>query len=109
MTNICVTGDTVIDVKFGNGEIDKVQISQIGALLELTPSIKVLSKNIESGEMEWKLITDFGMTDEFAEVYEIEDVNTGKTVKCTGNHKFLTLRGWIEAKDLVESDELVIN
>jgi ribonucleoside-diphosphate reductase alpha chain len=109
MTNICVSGDTLIDIQFENGDIDKVQISQIGALLELSPSIKVLSKNIETGENEWKLITDFGMTEEFAEVYEIEDVNTGRVVKCTGNHKFLTNRGWVEAKDLVESDELVIN
>jgi len=109
MTNICVTGDTLIDIQFETGETDKVQISQIGALLELTPSIKVLSKNTKTGNSEWKLITDFGMTDEFAEVYEIEDINTGKMVKCTGNHKFLTSRGWIAAKDLTESDELVIN
>lgn len=109
MTNICVTGDTLIDIKFENGDTDKIQISQIGTLLKLTPSIKVLSKNIKTNENEWKLITDFGMTDEFAEVYEIEDINSGKIVKCTGNHKFLTHRGWIEAKDLLESDELIIN
>jgi ribonucleotide reductase alpha subunit len=109
MTNICVTGDTLIDVQFLNGDMDKVQISEIGSLLKLTPSIKVLSKNLETKENEWNLITDWGMTDEFAEVYEIEDCVTGKIVKCTHNHKFLTHRGWIEAKDLVETDELVIN
>jgi len=108
MTNICVTGDTLINIKFENDDIDMVQIDQIGALLELSPSIKVMSKNIDTGEDEWNLITDFGMTDEFAEVYEIEDINTNKVVKCTANHKFLTSRGWVKAEDLVETDELII-
>lgn len=108
MTNICVTGDTMVDIQFDNGDADKVQISEIGNLLKLTPSIKVLSKNIKTGKNEWRLITDWGMTDESADVYEIED-SSGKNIKCTADHKLLTQRGWVAAKDLIETDDLIIN
>ena len=108
MTNICVAGDTLINIQFENGDVDQVQISEIGSLLKLTQSIRVLSRNLEKGIDQWKLITDWGMTDDSAEIYEIEDVSTGKIVKCTGNHKFLTTRGWIEANHLVETDKLLI-
>lgn len=44
-----------------------------------------------------------GYTDTLIEI-EMED---GTFVKCTPNHKFLTLnRGWVMAKDLTEADEL---
>lgn len=32
--------------------------------------------------------------------------NFGRDVICTDNHKFLTRRGWVEAKDLKKNDEL---
>jgi hypothetical protein len=37
--------------------------------------------------------------------YEIvmEDDNT---FKCTGNHPFYTQRGWVNAEDLLETDEI---
>ena len=39
------------------------------------------------------------------EEYEIEMEN-GEIFKCTENHPFLTQRGWIEAKDLLETDDI---
>jgi intein/homing endonuclease len=107
MTNICVTGDTLIDIKIGE-EIHKIRIDEVGQLLDLEPEIYVLSKNIKENQDEWKLITDWGLTDESAEVFEIEDSITGKMIQCTGNHKLLTNKGWVEAKDLTEDDCLVI-
>lgn len=38
--------------------------------------------------------------------YEIE-MEDGSIFKCTDNHPFLTNRGWVEAKDLTEDDEIV--
>jgi hypothetical protein len=38
--------------------------------------------------------------------YEIE-MDDGYIFKCTENHPFLTKRGWIEAKDLLPSDDIV--
>lgn len=38
--------------------------------------------------------------------YEIE-MEDGSIFKCTENHPFLTQRGWIEAKDLNEDDDIL--
>ena len=37
--------------------------------------------------------------------YEIE-MEDGSIFKCTDNHPFLTQRGWVEAKDLTEFDDI---
>lgn len=38
--------------------------------------------------------------------YSIEMEN-GDVFRCTENHPFLTKRGWVEAKDLLESDDIM--
>jgi hypothetical protein len=38
--------------------------------------------------------------------YELE-MEDGSIFKCTGNHPFLTQRGWVEAKDLTEDDDIL--
>ena len=108
MTNICVTGDTEVWIKIGDEE-HLVHIDEIGEILKLEPEVYVKSKNIDTDTNEWKLITDWGMTDDFAEVYEIEDEDTGKVIKCTGNHLLYTQRGWVEASKLLETDSLVVD
>jgi intein/homing endonuclease len=45
---------------------------------------------------------------ENAEVLEIIDEESGKTITCTPNHKVFTKnRGYVMAKDLKENDELI--
>lgn len=39
-------------------------------------------------------------------MYELEFDN-GKKIKVTGNHKFLTIRGWVRADNLTEEDEII--
>lgn len=39
-------------------------------------------------------------------MYELEFDN-GAKIKVTGNHKFLTTRGWVRADDLTETDEII--
>jgi intein/homing endonuclease len=40
------------------------------------------------------------------ELYEIE-LGNGSELKITGEHPVMTRRGWVEAKNLVEDDEVL--
>jgi ribonucleoside-diphosphate reductase alpha chain len=107
MTNICVVGDTQIQIKIGDIE-KEIEIQDLEFTLQTNPEVYILSYNQETLEKEYKLITNFGMTNPDAELLEIEDETTGFKLQCTPEHKILTKnRGWVEAQHLTEEDELV--
>ena len=107
MTNICVTGNTKIQIKIGE-ETKEIEIQDLEFTLQTNPEVYILSYNQETLEKEYKLITNFGMTNPDAELLEIEDESTGFKLQCTPEHKILTKnRGWVEAQYLTEEDELV--
>lgn len=107
MTNICVVGDVKIQIKIGD-EIKEIEIQDLEFTLQTTPEVYILSYNQETLDKEYKLITNFGMTNPNAELLEIEDEITGFKIQCTPEHKILTKsRGWVEAQHLTEEDELV--
>jgi hypothetical protein len=106
-TNICVTGDTKINIKIEE-ELREIEIHNLEFTLQTNPKVYILSYNQDTLEKEYKLITNFGMTHPDAELMEIEDDSTGFKIRCTPEHKILTQnRGWVEAQHLTESDELV--
>ena len=107
MTNICVTGDTKINIKIGDKK-QEIEIQDLEFLLQTHSEVYVLSYNLETLEKEYKLITNYGVTNPEAELLEIEDEVTGFKIQCTPEHKILTKnRGWIEAQNLIEDDELI--
>ena len=107
MTNICVTGDTKIQIKIEE-ETKEIEIQDLEFTLQTNPEVYILSYNQDTLEKEYKLITNFGMTNPEAELLEIEDDVTGFKLQCTPEHKILTKnRGWIEAQHLTEEDELI--
>ncbi|NDB81622.1 MAG: hypothetical protein EB127_02550 [Alphaproteobacteria bacterium] len=109
-SNLCVAGDTKIRIL--DIITNEESIQEIGHFInELYEPNKwlVWSYNIDTNECEWKQITAAAMTNQNAEILEIEDSVTGKIIRCTPEHKIYTKnRGYVMAKDLVESDELVI-
>jgi ribonucleoside-diphosphate reductase alpha chain len=128
MSNLCVAGDTKITVKVTTFEeydgthskISKtysqeldIEIQQIEEILKEDVSfdrIEVLSYDIETGEKKWAPITDFAETSPKAKVMRITDEESGKSIIATPEHKVFTKnRGYVMAKDLTETDELVIN
>jgi ribonucleoside-diphosphate reductase alpha chain len=77
---------------------------------EDVPQIEVLSYNTETNQQEWKPITAFAETSPKAKVMKITDEESGKSIVVTPEHKVFTKnRGYVMAKDLLETDELVIN
>jgi intein/homing endonuclease len=96
MSNLCVAGETIIETNNGKKMIKDTIIGE-----------KVKSYNIITKEVEYKTITNFAMTNPKSKVMKITDEKTGKFIKCTPEHKVWTEnRGYIEARYLVESDEL---
>jgi len=72
--------------------------------------IEVLSYNTETNKEEWKPITAFAETSPKAKVMKITDEESRKSIVVTPEHKVFTKnRGYVMAKDLTETDELVIN
>jgi ribonucleotide reductase alpha subunit len=107
MTNICVTGDTKIHIKIAEGE-KEIEIQDLEFTLQTNPEVYILSYNQDTLEKEYKLVTNFGMTNPDAEILEVEDEVTGFKLQCTPEHKILTKnRGWVEAQHLTEEDELI--
>jgi ribonucleoside-diphosphate reductase alpha chain len=109
-SNLCVTGDTQITCF--NKERESIWSGSISEFVDhyYKPFVwKIWSYNTETNVAEWKDIDEAAMTNPSAEVYEITDEESGKTIKCTAEHKIYTKnRGYVMAKDLIETDELVI-
>jgi ribonucleotide reductase alpha subunit len=75
---------------------------------EDVPQIEVLSYNTETNQQEWVPITAFAETSPKAKVMKITDEESGKSIVVTPEHKVFTKnRGYVMAKDLTETDELV--
>jgi ribonucleoside-diphosphate reductase alpha chain len=134
MSNLCVAGDTKIKIKYPEpvfNDIGEVfdwrvcdieisiedlenyisdRVCTIACLCEDVPQIEVLSYNTQSNQQEWKPITAFAETSPKAKVIKITDKESGKSIVVTPEHKVFTKnRGYVMAKDLTETDELVIN
>jgi hypothetical protein len=126
--NPCLTGDTKVKVKdhdvTSNGKIIatgveyEIPMSELkerfveckrnnGNVTDYLPL--ALSYNLETGEKEYKQILWADKTRENADVIKIT-LTDGRYVKCTPDHKIYTRnRGYVEAKDLTEDDDLVIS
>lgn len=107
-SNLCVSGDTKITIQYDDC-VSEIEIETLGMFLEKYDEVKVLSMDIDSGKKEFKKIEDFAMTSTSAKVMKITDEETGKSIRCTGDHKVFTKnRGYVLAKDLKPDDVLSI-
>lgn len=115
MTNLCLTGDTEVLCLIKNKE-DNNFLSSILTLEQITElynskagseEIYVWSKNLDTQENEFKLLTGATMTHPEAELIEITDIETNQTIRCTPDHLIYTNnRGYVKACELLESDTL---
>jgi ribonucleoside-diphosphate reductase alpha chain len=115
MSNLCLTGDTLVDVMI-EGDMLKLSLGALHGLAvaihddEDHKEIKVLSYNIDTGVTEYKKLLGTMLTaKDNDDLYTITDDATGKTITCTGDHKVYTSnRGYVEARLLEETDSLVV-
>jgi len=107
-SNLCVDGKTIIKTKYHGKEVD-FNISDVVNDFNVEHGIEVLSYNIETNKPEYKKITNAALMNESADVLKITDEETGKHIICTPEHQIFTKnRGYVLAKDLVETDVLEI-
>jgi len=108
-TNLCVTGDTSITVLRVSGEIEEVNISDLGQILfEDDDDTFVWSHDTKTSESNFKPIKAWAETSASTTVMRITDETTGVSIKCTPDHQLYTKnRGYIAAKELHEDDELL--
>jgi len=123
MSNLCVAGDTKIEIRYVKPQYDDVgevcgeelfdeniQIKELEPYIGNDNGVEVLSYDVETGEKKWKPITAFAETSPKAKVMRITDEESGKSIVVTPEHQVFTKnRGYVMAKDLTENDELVIN
>jgi len=108
-TNPCVSGDSMVEVVIDGKEttVDMKTLNDIWN--NQTEDILVKSMNTSTKEVEYKKVLSSLMTRKSAEVLEITDDDTNKTLICTPDHKVWTeTRGYVEARNLKEDDVLNI-
>lgn len=109
-SNLCVTGDTMIDIRV-NGIEERIRmdnfVEKYSFGLYTNPEVK--SYNTNTGEFVWAEVSAAAQTGVSDELIRIE-TEDGKVIECTEDHQIFTKnRGWVKAGDLVETDELVIS
>ncbi len=91
----CLAGDSMIETDRGLVPIKDIQVNDF-----------VLSYNEKTNQTEYKRVLNSIMTSPEREVIVIE--YKGRELTLTPDHRVLTKRGYVEAQDLLESDELII-
>lgn len=105
-SNLCLTGDTLVNVDV-DGVHKTIMLDAAVFMFESGENIKIESKNLNTGTIEYKQLTNAAKTAKDAKLLLIEDVETGKSIRCTPEHKIYTKnRGYVMAKELNEDDVL---
>jgi len=124
MSNLCVAGDTKIRIKYPvsigsclelcSAEIDIQELEDYFLDRERevsfrkesdVPKIQVLSYDTEKGERVWSNITAFAQTSPSAKVMSLND---GRVILTPEHKVFTENRGYVEAKDIQGTDQLVV-
>lgn len=109
MSNLCVTGDTELDIIVDGIGLFNVPIIDVICYVCRGREVKVSAYDIETNTFKYSKVSKGAMTGRNRELMEIEDDLTGKKVICTPDHQIYTKnRGYVEARNLVGTDELFI-
>ena len=101
-TNPCLVGDTLVSTEKGYMRID-----ELTRRINEGEEIFVFTYNTEKQQHEMERVVWGDMTRKDAEIIEIE-LDDGKSIELTPDHQIYTEnRGYVEARNLQEDDEIV--
>jgi ribonucleoside-diphosphate reductase alpha chain len=116
--NPCVTGDTLVTV-CDHGMIEDKKLVSMGQIYQIPMKMLVdlytssdlppmiVSYDTTTGKLEFDMLDAAALTRKSADVLELE-LEDGSKLKLTPDHKVWTeTRGWIEAKDLTQTDVIL--
>ena len=107
-SQMCLRGDSIITVNFPFEEQSKDM--EIETFCKLWGMGAIPPETTVKTEKGFQKVTAAAQTGSTKEMIRITDEETGKVIECTPDHKIFTQnRGWVEARDLTEDDELLIN
>lgn len=108
-SNLCVTGDTPVDVEVDGVEYQNISIKKVVYEFNQGTKVCVKSKDLLTQKVEYKEITNAAQTSMNASIIEVRDEYSGKTIRCTPEHEIYTKnRGYVEAQFLEANDDLDI-
>ena len=99
VAHVCFTGDTKIKTLEGEKTLEDLYKSKI-------KNFKVYSYDKKDKKIDISVAKEVKLMKEVEELLELEFENHYK-VKCTPDHKFLTKKGYIEAQNLNEKDQVI--
>jgi len=107
-SNMCLRGDSVITIQLPSNTLPEVV--EIETFCKLWAIGGIPSDTKVKTEHGFQVVTAAAQTGSTKDMIRITDDVTGKVVECTPNHKLFTQnRGWVEAQDLTEEDQLLID
>jgi len=106
MTNLCLTGDTLITVCGDQGGTKTMTLKELTRVFN-DKDWRVWSYDIDSALGEWKHIDKAWLVSKQAKLVKV--TFRGKSIKCTPDHRIYTQnRGYVKAKNLNIYDILVM-
>ena len=97
MVDECLKDDTLVTTNKGEKRIDQVEVDDL-----------VLTVNEKTGEQEYKPVNHVHVGLSTDDVYEIE-LENGKKLVITGNHRVMTNSGWKRVDELSYDDKIINN
>lgn len=107
LVHTCLTGETLIHVKI-DGLEQEMSLESVISLLEKGTSVLVKSFNHDTCEIEYRKIENGALMKKEANLIKITS-EQGQSIECTPEHRIWTEnRGYVMAKDLLETDVLLL-
>lgn len=98
MIDECFHPDALVLTSLGYSKISDIKVGDI--IINYSEELGIFKE--DTVEHVYKNLTKSSNE----KMYELEFDN-GKNIKVTGNHKFLTQRGWVRADQITETDDIV--